>query len=447
MTPKIDLAAWFRSLTAPASGQGRGLGVGRHILFASIVISVLCAGVVGWAGNARLSGAIIAQGSVVLDRNVKKVQHSLGGIVAEIAVKNGDAVKSGDLLLRLDATQIKAEIGVIRSQQIELLARGARLAAERDNRDSLKFPDGLAPFSEEGLAAFKEEERLFHEARQSRESQKHQLRLRIEQIREEITGVSAQRNAKEGELSLIHRELLDVRALNQKGLTPVTRVYALERDAQRLGGEHGGLVAQIARAKGQISEIEVQLLGHDENTRAQAQRELRSLDSKIAELSERLVAASDKLSRIDIRAPQEGIVHELAFHTVNGVVSPAEQIMLIVPVEDRLTVQARLQPTDIDQVALGQPARIIFSAYNRQTTPELTGRVIHVSADTTLDAKTGQTYYLTRIEIEDTSKLAGTGVRIVPGMPIEVFIATGDRTALSYLLKPLSDQMNRAFRE
>jgi HlyD family secretion protein len=429
------------------AAPGRSLGVMRHMIFTSVVMGVLCVGVVGWAGQAKLSGAIIAQGSVVVDRNVKKVQHSLGGIVAEIAVRNGDVVREGDLLLRLDATQIKAEIGVIRAQLIELHARGARLSAERDGRTHMTFPAMLAPFGEEGALAFKEEERLFREAAQSRESQKHQLRLRIEQIKEEIGGVTAQRSAKEGELSLIHRELLDVRALNQKGLTPVTRVYALERDAQRLGGDHGGLVAQIARAKGQISEIEVQLLGLDENHRAQAQRELRALDSKVGELTERDVAARDKLTRIDIRAPQSGVVHELAFHTVNGVVAPAEQIMLIVPSEDRLTIQARLLPTDIDQVALGQSARIILSAYNRQTTPELVGRLIHVSADTTLDAKTGQTFYLARLDISDTSRLAGTDVKILPGMPIEVFIATGERTAMSYLLKPLTDQMNRAFRE
>lgn len=434
-------------LLSKGTAPGRSLGVMRHIIFTSVVMGVLCIGVVGWAGQAKLSGAIIAQGSVVVDRNVKKVQHSLGGIVAEIAVKNGDVVREGDLLLRLDATQIKAEIGVIRTQLVELYARGARLSAERDGRARMTFPATLTAFGEEGAAAFKEEERLFQEAMQSRDSQKHQLRLRIEQIREEITGVTSQRVAKEGELSLIHRELLDVRSLNQKGLTPITRVYALERDAQRLGGDHGGLVAQIARAKGQISEIEVQLLGLDDNHRAQAQRELRALDSKVAELIERDVAARDKLARIEIRAPQSGVVHELAFHTVNGVVAPAEQIMLIVPSEDRLTVQARLLPTDIDQVALGQPARIVLSAYNRQTTPELGGRVIHVSADTTLDPKTGQTYYLARLEISDTSRLAGTDVKIMPGMPIEVFIVTGDRTAMSYLLKPLTDQMNRAFRE
>lgn len=432
----------------PATGAASAaFGVRSHVLFAAFTMAFLCFGVVGWAGHAKLTGAVIAQGTVVLDHNVKKVQHSLGGIVSEIRVKNGDFVHAGDVLMRLDATQISAELGVIRTQQIELLARASRLAAERDNREAMDFPTGLAAFAEEGQAAFKEEERLFHETRRSRESQKAQLRLRVEQIQEEIIGVSAQRNAKQGELGLIAKELADVRSLNQKGLTPITRVYALERDHQRLSGEHGGLVAQIARAKGQISEIEVQILGLDETNRAQAQRELRALDSKLAELSERDAAARDKLVRIEIRAPQSGFVHELAFHTVNGVVSPAEQIMLIVPSNDSLTIQARIQPTDVDQIAVGQSARIILSAYNRNTTPELSGRVLHVSADTTVDTKTGQSFYLARLSMDEEARARLGDLKVVPGMPVEVFVSTGERTAISYLMKPLTDQMNRAFRE
>lgn len=436
---------------APQSKLGspseRGLSVMPHVVFATVTMAVLGFGVVGWAGTATLSGAIIAPGQFVLERNVKKVQHNVGGIVAEIAVKNGDSVRAGDVLVKLDATQISAEIGVIRSQRVELHARASRLIAERDNHPAFLFPSELASFGAEGQAAFDAEQRLFAEAKQTRESQKTQLRLRIEQIREEITGLTAQRDAKSGELSLIRKELSEVRQLSDKGLTPITRVYQLEREVQRLWGESGGLMAQIARAGGQISEIEVQILALDENLRTQSQREIRSIDSKLAELAERDIAAMDRLARIEIRAPQSGLVHELAVHTVGGVITPAEQIMLIVPQEDNLTIQAKVAPSDVDQVVMGRPARLILSAFNRQTTPELTGTVVNVAADVTVDVKTGTTYYNTRIEMDDKSRRLVGDLKLVPGMPVEVFLSTGDRTALSYLMKPLSDQMNRAFRE
>ena len=215
----------------------------------------------------------------------------------------------------------------------------------------------------------------------------------------------------------------------------------------RLGGEHGALIAQIARAKGQISEITVQILGVDENARAIAQRDLRSGDSKLAELAEREAAAVDKLRRIDIRSPQKGIVHELTVHTVGGVISPAEQIMLIVPEEDNLTVQARLSPNDIDQVTVGRSARLRLSAFAKQKTPEIDARITHVSADVTSDPKSGQSYYLVRLEMEEKAKHVVESLKLMPGMPVEVFMSTGDRTAMSYLLKPFTDQVNRAFRE
>ncbi len=291
------------------------------------------------------------------------------------------------------------------------------------------------------------EVRLFDENRKMKESQKSQLSLRIGQLKEEIIGLSSQRDAKNGELLLIKKELAQIHILNDKNLTPITRVYAMEREAKRLSGEHGGLTAQIARAHGQISEINVQILSVDENTRVQAQRELRSIDAKLSELSEREVATADKLQRIDLRAPQEGIVHELSVHTVGGIVTAAEQLMLVVPETDNLTIQARVSPTDVDQVIVGGPARLRLTAFHQQTTPELTGRVINVSADVTVDPKSGQSHYIARLEMDDKSKRTLGDLKLIPGMPVEVFISTGDRTALSYLAKPLTDQMNRAFRE
>lgn len=309
------------------------------------------------------------------------------------------------------------------------------------------MPAVLMERSPESKAAAGGEIRLFEENLRARQSQKEQLKLRIEQLKEEIKGLTAQRDAKQGELAIISREHEQLSLLNKKALIPINRVYAMEREMKRLSGEHGGLVAQIARAHGQIAEINVQLLAVDENARAQAQREHRSIEAKLAELSERAVAAKDKLHRIDIRAPQTGTVHELSVHTIGGIVTAAEQIMLIVPDEDTLVVQARIAPSDIDQAIVGREARLRLTAFSQQETPELAGRLVSVSADVTVDPKTGQSYYVARLETADKSRRDAGRLALLPGMPVEVFIATGERTALSYLTKPFTDQMNRAFRE
>lgn len=427
-------------------GDKAAFSIKGHVIFASFVVSMLAFGVGGWAATASLSGAVIAPGTFVVERNVKKVQHSYGGIVSEITVKNGDHVKSGDVLVRLDATQIKAELGVITSQLTELEARSVRLAAERDNLATMPDRSGKNE-RPDFRTALEGEIRLFEDNKRSKESQKSQLHLRIEQLKEEITGLTAQRDAKAGELRLIRQELEQVTGLHKKGLTPVSRVYAMEREEKRLSGEHGGLVAQIARANGQISEIHVQIIMIDENARVQAQRELRSIEAKLSELVEREVAANDKLNRVEIRAPQTGIVHELSAHTIGGVITAAEQIMLIVPEEDDLTIQAHIAPTDVDQVIVGRPAKLRLSAFNQKTTPELDGHIVHVSADVTVDPKTGHNYYIARLAMDEKSRHKIGDLKLLPGMPVEVFMSTGERTALSYLAKPFTDQINRAFRE
>ena len=434
-------------MTTQQEAPVKDFSIVRHIIFASFVMVFLVGGLGAWAATANLAGAVIAPGTFVVERNVKKVQHSYGGIVSEIGVKNGDRVQAGQVLMRFDATQIKAEIGIIRSQLTELVARSARLTAERDSRPDMVLPPAFAEQSADALSAADGEIRLFGENKKTRESQKEQLGLRIGQLKEEIIGLTAQRDAKKTELGIIQRELEQVRMLHKKSLTPVSRVYSMEREETRLGGEHGGLLAQIARANGQISEINVQILAVDENARATAQRELRNIEARLSELAEREVAAKDKLNRIDIRSPQTGVVHELAVHTVGGVVTGAEQIMLIVPEEDSLTIQTRIAPTDIDQVGVGRVATLKLSAFSQKETPELMGHVVQVSADVTVDPKTGQSYYIARVEMDEKSRKTVGALKLVPGMPVEVFMATGDRTALSYLAKPFTDQIDRAFRE
>jgi HlyD family secretion protein len=420
----------------------------RHDLgIAMGLVAMLVIGIGVWAARANLTSAVVAPGMFVVERNVKKVQHSTGGIISAINVKTGDRVTAGDVLLQLDPTQAKAELGILRSQMIELTARRARLIAERELAEEVVFPPDFAASTPEAQEAASSETRLFNENRKARDGQKFQLRIKIAQIEDEIVGLTAQRDAKNGELGVAEIELRDLRTLSNKQLVTAQRINALDRDVRRLHGEHGSLMAQIARAKGQIAEVNLQVIMIDDNVRAAAQRDLRTTEAKLAELAERELAAKDKLARIDIRAPISGLVHELAVHTIGGVITPAEQLMLIVPEEENLTIQARIQPNDVDQIKVGRAARLRLSAFNQQQTPEIDGVIIHVSGDITTDAKTGQSYYLVRAEMKEKGLKAIENLRLLPGMPVEVFLSTGERTMLSYLAKPFVDQMERAFRE
>jgi len=405
----------------------------------------------GWAATSELSGAVIGQGVVVVDSNVKKVQHPTGGIVRELRVREGDRVKAGDILVRLDETQTLANATIITKSFDELLARQSRLETERDNVDQVVFPKILIERARdpnsEAARAIAAEGSLFDLRQQARNGQKAQLRERIAQLQEEIKGYLGQASAKQKEADFIHQELEGVRTLWQKNLVPITRVTALERDSARLEGERSQLSGMTAQAKGKIAEIELQIIQVEQDLRTEVGKDLIEARSKISELAERKTAAVDQLDRIDIRAPQSGRVHQLSVHTVGGVIAPGEQIMLIVPDADALAVEAKIAPRDIDQVYVGQTASMRFAAFNQKTTPEIEGEVGMVSADLTQDQRTGTSYYTARVspKPEELARL-GTA-KLLPGMPVDVFIQTPSRTALSYLIKPLRDQADRAFKE
>jgi HlyD family secretion protein len=405
-------------------------------------VALLAGGVGGLAATTELSGAVIAPGSLVVDTNVKKVQHPTGGVVGELRVRDGDRVKSGDIVVRLDETITQANLAIVVKSLNELQARLARLEAERDDAEMVVFPaELLARGANPEVARTVEGERnLFKLRRTARAGQKAQLKERVAQLREEIQGLTGQAAAKRREIELIGQELEGVRELWRKNLVQIQRVTALERDAARLEGERGQLVAATAQSKGKISEIELQIIQIDQDLRSEVAKEMREVQGKLAELVERKVAAEDQLKRIDIRAPQDGQVHQLAVHTLGGVITAGEAIMLIVPETDALTVEAKLAPQDIDQVRPGQRAVLRFSAFNQRTTPEINGFVTRVSGDLSTDQRTGMTYYTVRISLpeEEVGRL-GVGLRLIPGMPVEAFIQTGERTVLSYLTKPLTD--------
>ena len=421
----------------------------RNILAGLVVFALLALGVGGWASTTPLAGALIASGSVVVDSNVKKVQHPTGGVIGELRVHDGDRVHGNDIVARLDQTVTRANLAIITKGLDELSARKARLASERDGAVAVVFPERLLSRAKEPeIAQIMEGERkLFELRRSARAGQKAQLQQQSAQLQEEIVGLTAQQKAKAREVTLINRELEGVRGLYAKQLVQLTRLTQLEREATRLEGEQAQLIAAVAQAKGKISEIELKILQIDQDLSSEVAKELREIDGKIGEFVERQVAAEDQLQRVDIRAPQDGTVFQLSVHTVGGVIGPAETLMLIVPDGDSLAIEARVNPQDIEQVQLNQKAVLRFSAFNSATTPEIEGYVSRISADISSDQRTGQTYYTIRLSIpsEQLSRLGE--VKLVPGMPVECFIQTGERTFLAYLLKPLRDQMTRTFRE
>lgn len=429
------------------NGEGRSLR--NHLIGGTVIALVLTIGIGGWAATTELSGAVTASGSVVVDSNVKKVQHLTGGIVGELFVREGDRVRAGDTLVRLDETILQAGLAIYTKGLDEMRARKARLASERDGVDQLVVASEMIGGSRsvEFAAAIDSERKLFDLRRSARQGQQSQLRQRIAQLDDEVRGYAALQQAKAEEIELIQRELVGVRVLWGKNLIQMNRLTILEREAARLKGELAQSIASSAQVRGKISEIELQIIQIDQDLSSEVAKELREVDGKIGEFIERKVTAEDQLKRVDIRAPQNGIVHQLAVHTIGGVVSPADPVMLIVPEADFLSVDAKISPQDIDQLYVGQAASLRFSAFNQRTTPEIQGAVSRLSADVTSDQRTGQNFYTVRISIPPDELARLGNVKLLPGMPAEVFAKTYDRSVLSYFTKPLSDQIVRAFRE
>jgi HlyD family secretion protein len=434
---------------APARPPKKLSDVRNYMLAGFAVIIFLVGGVGVWAAQTEISGAVIASGVVVVETNIKKVQHPTGGIVGEIRVKNGDVVQAGDLLLRLDETVTRANLAMVSNQLDELMVREQRLKAERDDASEVPFPAALLPRRDkpEIEEIFAGERSLFQSRRESRLGQKAQLRERVSQLDQEFAGVSGQIDAKAREIQLIGKQVVDLETLEEKKLVTAGTMVALRREAARLEGEYGQLKAAAAQTRGKVTEIELQVLRIDQDMRTEVVKELRENQSRTAEYVERRIAAEDQLKRIELRAPQSGTVHQLAVHTVGGVINGGEPVLFIVPDSDKLVVEAKIAPHDIDQVLESRTAMLRFAAFNQRTTPELVGTIRSIAADLTQDARSGESYYTARIELPEAESAKLEGRKLVPGMPAEVHIKTHDRTALSFLMKPLQDQLARAFRE
>ncbi|MCZ7889772.1 HlyD family type I secretion periplasmic adaptor subunit [Agrobacterium salinitolerans] len=327
-------------------------------------------------------------------------------------------------------------------------ARKARLESERDRAGKVVFPKALLDRSSDTdiVAMLDAEQRLFETRSAVRESKKLQLEQRVRQLRDEIAGMEAERAANFREQGMVDEELIRFRSLHERGLMEKSRLSTLERQATDIDGDIGRLMAGIAGVEAKISETALQILQIDEQWSEEVGSDLREMDARIGEYVERRVAAEDQLKRVDILAPQDGVVHQLAVHTVGGVIAPGEQIMMIVPEVDKLVVEAKVAPQDIDQIYYGQATNLRFSAFNQKTTPEITGTVERISADVTVDQRTGARYYLVRVATSQEQIKRLGEFHLMPGMPVEAFITTGERSVLSYFLKPLMDQASRSFR-
>jgi HlyD family secretion protein len=404
----------------------------------------------GWLTLVPLAGAVVAQGTLVVQSNLKSIQHPTGGVVAEIAVHNGMRVNAGDLLLRLDATQAQANLQTVSKQLDEARVRIARLVAERDGLPEPVVPVEMASRLDDSAvkALMATEESLFKARANAHRSQKDLLESRVAQLGQEISGLDSQVESKGKELDLISSELSGVQELYDKRLVPLTRLTTLQRDRARIEGERGQLVSTIAETKSKIGEAQLNLVKLEQDFRTDVVKELSETQGKESELVQKAVSAQDVIDRIELRAPTSGVIHQLAAHTIGGVIRAGDTIVEIVPDSDDLQIEAKLDPKDIDQVRTGQKAFVRFSALNARVTPQVAALVSFISADTTKDqVGTQQPFYTVRLTLPEEERHRLDGEQLVSGMQAEVFMQTGSRTMLSYLFRPIMEQLGRAFVE
>lgn len=409
-------------------------------------MALLVVGAGGWSAWASISSAVIAPGIIAVEGKPKTIQHIDGGIVGKILVRDGDSVGAGDVLVKLDPTAIRASLAITESKWHEALAIQSRLEAElRGNDKPVPSPELFFQLDQPEIADLVRGQRMLFDARlASRLGQITQLNMRVAQAEEQIESLQSLHRAILKQSKLLGQELVSLRSLNAKGHVPTSRVLALEQSAARLEGETAEHLAEIAQVKGALAEANAQILQAQHEFQERVATELRDVVATIRELREERVATLDRLKRIDIRSPVDGLVHGLTVHTVGGVITPSEPIMEIVPQGDRLMVEAKVEPQHIDQLHVGQFATLRFAAFNQQTTPELDGQVVNISPDRLEDQASGLAYYQAIIDIPSDQL---SGLNLLPGMPVESFIKTGERTALSYLIKPLADHLQYAFRE
>jgi HlyD family secretion protein len=396
-----------------------------------------------------ISGAVVANGVVNVESNYKAVQHLDGGIVARILVRNGDRVKEGDVVVRLEETAVRASHAAATARVNDLLVQQARLEAERDRKPALAVPAEVAAAKDDAALArlVATQQALFEARRQSHAGELEVLQQRRLQLAEELKAAGRTLEARRKEVALNGKELAAVRPLFEQGFASQQRLMPLERDAARLEGEVGRLTADLAKVSSALAEASLKIVQSEKELTQQVVDELRKVQAQLAEAREQQTALADKLRRTEVRAPAAGRINALAVHTEGGIVQPGGMIMQVVPDGDRLLIDAQIPPQDIDKVRQGQAAHLRFPAFNAKSTPRLEARVVGVSPAQLADPQ-GRSYFLVQVALaEGEARKLPAGHALVPGMPAEVYIETGGRSILSYLLKPLADTIAHTFRE
>jgi HlyD family type I secretion membrane fusion protein len=439
-----------RNSKNPNNSQDAIYSIRGRVIAGLVMASLLVAAIFGWAANANLASAVVVSGEVSVNRDLRVVQHRDGGIIKDILANAGDQLREGDILLRLDDTSARTERAILHGKIAELAIRKSRLEAQRD-----LMPEFFVPASLDELIAtpaalqaiYVGERRIFQGNISSFISRKEQVDLGIEQIHSEIDGLEARLDAKQDEILLVQDEGARVRDLSERGLTVRNVAYSMERENVRLRGERGEILSALGRARSRVSELELEILSVQETIRTDAQRELREIETQLSELNEKRFVIEDTLSRTEIRAPISGLINDLNVNSVGGVISPADILATIVPEEAELVFKARVPAVQIEQVETGYAARMRFVAFDQNETPEIEGTVSYVAAAATSDPAMPGDFYTINVDVtpDQLARLGGKSLR--PGMPVEVYVTTAERSALSYLIKPFSDQFARAFKE
>ncbi|UWR26670.1 HlyD family type I secretion periplasmic adaptor subunit [Sulfitobacter sp. S223] len=423
----------------------------RPVLIGFIGLAVLVGGFGFWSVTSNIAGAIVASGRIEVDRNRQVVQHDTGGTIAEILVDEGDLVKAGDLLLQLDPEQAQSELTLIEGQLFELMARRGRLEAQRDEADKIKFPEALVQAgatNSDAQELMDGQRNLFEARRDSVAREIDQLGKQRNQIEDQIKGIRAQETSLAAQLDLIEPQLVNQQKLLNDGLAQAASVLRLQQEKASLTGEIGRLIASRAQAEGRITEIEIVGLKLGTSGREEAITQLREIRYRELSLIEQRRALLAQIDRLDIRAPVSGIVYSMQVTTPRSVIRSAEPLMYLVPQDRPLVIAAQVMPTNVDEISVGQEVNLRLSSLDQRTTPELKGRVLLISADALTDEVTGGNYFRAEITLSpgEIDRLP-EGTILLPGMPVDAFIKTGDRSPLTYLLKPVTDYFVKSWRE
>lgn len=432
--------------------ENGGSGIKGFVLFGLLVVSGFIGGTAYWASVSKLDGAVVAPATFVVEGNRKTVEHLDGGIVRTIAVSNGDLVEAGQILLELDSTDLGVDLDIIKSQLSDLIVRRARLVAQLRGSDSFETTDVAASLTvpmemSEWAAAFTTQKLLFDVERRSRVAEKALMGQRVSNLEDQVQGLQSQRASNSRQLDITRQELADLETLLEKGLIAVARINGRRVEVERLNGVDAALATQETQARNQINELRLAAIGTQTLRDEAASGELAQIEAALATLAPQYVGASERLKRVAITAPVSGRIVEMTVFTAGGVVRPGAPILDIVPVDQPLVVEARVNTADIEKLYIGQSSRVRLSAFDQSDVPEADGRIIDISADSLEDDRTGQFYYVARVKLDEEQSDQIAALDLVPGMPADLFVNTGERTALSYLAKPLSERLARTFIE